>query len=397
LEAISATAKHWPDMWESMRKGALGFGLDMAKAFNAALEAEKAHTPVIRRTSTAVLELTETGRKLREGLAQLSVLWDKEAKAEEKAAAASEKHRQKLQALEKEFQRVEEAARKAAMEEEKAQLKAWADIDKAAAEHTRRMMAEDEKEQAATKQKFDQMAKAAEHYFQRVIDGVNRSSDTEVQQAQRVLDDTIAKRAQLVANHEVTNAQILQSDEAVAAAEKALEDAKLDQKITNFVTVADSASSILKSLFGKSKAAAIAAAIIDTISAIVKTMSAYPFPWSLIPAAAVAVAGYAQIAKIRSQEVGFALGTPGTSFVDFGRGEYRMLHGEEAVMTRGQAGSVASMVRSAIEDANRLGTDRAMYRPASREGEAAIILDGEVVGRWFKRRNRAGLLPVMVR
>ena len=30
-------------------------------------------------------------------------------------------------------------------------------------------------------------------------------------------------------------------------------------------------------------------------------------------------------------------------------------------------------------------------------GEAAIILDGEVVGRWFMRRNRAGLLPVMAR
>ncbi len=59
-------------------------------------------------------------------------------------------------------------------------------------------------------------------------------------------------------------------------------------------------------------------------------------------------AGMAQIAKIKSTNAGFAVGTPGTHYVDFGRGSMEMLHGEEAVVTKAQGKSIAEELRDAV-------------------------------------------------
>jgi hypothetical protein len=351
-------------------------------------EGESAH-----KTSQATLDLLETERKLHMGLAELTKIWEEEEKATAKAEAAQKKLNTELERARK--WAIDQISKETA--ETRKQMEAEAKrIDAAVAGEEKlsaKMAAEEAKQLKAVADKYAKAASAAENYFDHVIAGVNRSSDTEVERAQRVLAETIARRAELLANVEATNAQIAKSNEAVAVAQKALDDAATKARIGNLMLIMDSASSILKSLFGKSKAAAIAAAIIDTIAAIVKTMAAYPWPWSLIPAAAAAAAGYAEVNKIKNTDAGFAQGTPGTSFVDFGAGTATMLHGQEAVVTRAQGESVAAMVADAI-DAERRRPRPGDVAARSETQHIHFHLDGREVGSWLMRRNAAGLMPL---
>jgi len=150
-----------------------------------------------------------------------------------------------------------------------------------------------------------------------------------------------------------------------------------------FEILAQSATTILRSLFGKSKAAAIAAALIDTAAAVVKSLAAYPWPFNLVAGAAAFAAGMVQVGKIRSTDAGFREGTPGTTFQDFGRESMVPLHGREAVVTPAQGAGVASMVGDAIRDARR-------ERGGGRAGNIAIQIGPQAI-RDFKRRElRAG-------
>jgi hypothetical protein len=136
--------------------------------------------------------------------------------------------------------------------------------------------------------------------------------------------------------------------EAYKKAEAAANDeAYMDTK-AKFELIASAASGILRSIFGKSKAAAIAAVIIDTAQGVIKSFAQYGWPWGLAPAAAIVAAGAESIGKINSQGTGgFALGTPGTSFGDFGSGSLEMLHGKEAVINEHGADTLADMVTAA--------------------------------------------------
>jgi hypothetical protein len=146
---------------------------------------------------------------------------------------------------------------------------------------------------------------------------------------------------------------------AYTEAEKALDEAGAENKMELMQTVAQSASTILRSIFGRSKAAAIAAAIIDTLAAIAKALSAYPFPWNLAPAAAAAAVGYANVAKIRSQNAeGFASGTPGLDFAGFGRETMAALHNQEAVIPRGKGHLLASEIAAALPSETGFGTEQ---------------------------------------
>jgi len=143
--------------------------------------------------------------------------------------------------------------------------------------------------------------------------------------------------------------------ETLAAAMKAYQEAaRLDATDTarhqelQFENIANAASAILTALFGKGKKAAIAQVIISTAAAIVKAFEQFGWPAGIIPAAAAAAIGFAQLQTIRSQNPGFALGTPGTRFQDFGAGTPTVLHGREAVVTEAQGASLAGMVGSAI-------------------------------------------------
>lgn len=206
---------------------------------------------------------------------------------------------------------------------------------------------------------------------------------------QRMLESGLYTAAELQAAFEA----------AEAAKREASGETAEFQKLT-FQDVADAASGILRSLFGKSKAAAIAAVAIDAAAAIVKCFAQFGF-WGFIPAAAVAAATAKQIQQIKNQEAsGFAQGTPDLDFMNFGPESFRALHGDEAVIPRGSGHLLAQEIAEAMPRAMRDTAERSGATPTADvrgQGEAAIILDGEVVGRWFMRRNRSGLLPVVVR
>lgn len=68
----------------------------------------------------------------------------------------------------------------------------------------------------------------------------------------------------------------------------------------NMESLVSSVSSALTTIFGKSKTAAIASAIINTLQGITKALAELPPPFSYAAAAVTAAMGAAQIAKIRS-------------------------------------------------------------------------------------------------
>jgi hypothetical protein len=175
---------------------------------------------------------------------------------------------------------------------------------------------------------------------------------TEQQQLQQTATIAAQSYMAILQSGSWTWQQLLVAYNAYQAAQGRIEAVRTQTTLDRFQLIASSSSSILRSMFGNNKSAAIAAAVIDTAAAVVKTLGAYPFPWSLIPAAAAAAAGYAQIQTIRSQDPGFAAGTPGTSFVDFGSGEPRMMHGREAVVNEVQGktlgAQLSGMVRGAL-------------------------------------------------
>jgi hypothetical protein len=73
------------------------------------------------------------------------------------------------------------------------------------------------------------------------------------------------------------------------------------------------AAQALTTLFPKSKAAAIAAAVINTAVSITRALSEVPWPWGVVQAALYAAMGAAQIAAIRSTSLSGGGGTPSAS------------------------------------------------------------------------------------
>jgi len=377
----------WPGIWEAMHKGAFQTAADM---FQAAVAAGT-HEEATQKTSKAVLEMTETNRKLTKGLDELGAMWEKEAKEEDKNAKLKEANSKKLAALWSarmtQLSKEAEESRKSA----EAEIKSMNAEAKAETDLTAKILAEEAKRLDAVQKTREKEAEAAERYFERIIESGLRANETEIQGAQRVLEECMRRREELLANVEKTDKQIIAADAAVAAAQKAVDDEATKAKIANVTLILESASTILKSLFGKSKAAAIAAALIDAAAAIVKCFAQLGW-WGFVPAAAIAVQTGVQINKIRNQDAGFATGTPGTSFVDFGPGTPTVLHGPEAVVTRPQAEGVASMVRDAIREGFR-GAPQG--QASQREQPIILHLDGQVLGRWVAKRSRAGLMPLM--
>jgi len=110
----------------------------------------------------------------------------------------------------------------------------------------------------------------------------------------------------------------------------------------------DATVSILGSLGGKHKSAAIAGALISTYMAVAKTMASIPWPASLPAVAAALAAGMANVNKIRSQPAGFKEGTPGLDFVNFGSESATLLHGPEAVIPQGKGHVLAGEIAGAM-------------------------------------------------
>jgi hypothetical protein len=77
-----------------------------------------------------------------------------------------------------------------------------------------------------------------------------------------------------------------------------------DENVDHMHALASSVSSALTSIFGKNKAAAIAAAVINTAQAVTKNLAQYPMPYGGIMAGLALATGAAQIAAIKSTNLG---------------------------------------------------------------------------------------------
>jgi len=186
----------------------------------------------------------------------------------------------------------------------------------------------------------------------------HHAGDTQIDVAKRVLENALQSEFEIAACVDSTEAEIRAAHQKTADAKEALDKLSSASAVGHFLMIAEAASSILRSLFGKNKAAAIAAVIIDVAAGVVKSFAQYGWPWGLVPAAAIVAAGVANVAKIRSADSGFAEGTPGTAFMDFGRSTAVNLHQKEAVINMKQGGTLAGMIGDEMRGAG--GGDPAM-------------------------------------
>lgn len=220
---------------------------------------------------------------------------------------------------------------------------------------------------------YQQMADTIREKYGLIVSAAIDTSNQQVQAAigtnlsvqeqdQQMVDQAIANYARLLASGKATAAQLDAAFGKIHQAEDKRDEDSTKAKIERFNEIAEKAKFYISAIFGHGKIAAIATAIVDTAQAVVKALASAPPPLNYALAAAVGVAGLVQINKIRQQDIGWATGTPGTSFVDFGRGTATTLHGDEAVVTKAQGESVAGMVADALarQDQRTVGELRAL-------------------------------------
>jgi hypothetical protein len=231
---------------------------------------------------------------------------------------------------------------------------------------------------AMVTEKYGLMASAAIDAANQQVGAATGGAQGQIEQAQLALDAAVANYNSLASSGKATYAQLQAAHAKMTQAEMTLDQAKQAARMQQFQDLAQAASTILRSIFGKSKAAAIAAVIIDTAAGVVKSFAQYGWPWGLVPAAAITAQGFAAISKINSADGSFAAGTPDMSFVDFGRVSRVDLHGHEAVINPSQGETLQEMLVSAV---------------ASREQETAR----EIKGLRADMADRDRALPLWMR
>lgn len=203
---------------------------------------------------------------------------------------------------------------------------------------------------AAVSEKYRLQIDAANGYYASIEAAMAANGFKTRSELQAELVAAQAYLTNLQASHESTA-------NAIAAAKKKVHDLQIqmDGEETlsaqkKFEIIMSAASTMLKSLFGKNKAAAIAAAIIDTAAAAVAAFkNAGGLPFGAFAAAATVAAGYAQIQTIRNTNPdGFAQGTPGLDFADFGPESWHPLHNQEAVIPRGGGHMLAGEIADSM-------------------------------------------------
>lgn len=202
-------------------------------------------------------------------------------------------------------------------------------------------------------EKYNQLTLAAQGHYASVEQAAAAAGFKTRAEQEQTAARAQALYEQMVASGKFSYEELQRAHKAWKDAEAALDDSSLKAKAAGFVDLAGSVSSVLRDIFGKSKTAAIAAAIIDTAAAVVKTMAAYPFPFNIAPALAAAAAGYKQVQIIKDTK--FKKGTPGLDFMDFGRESTAFLHNQEAVIPRGSGHMLAAEIAAAMP-----GPDSAM-------------------------------------
>jgi len=233
--------------------------------------------------------------------------------------------------------------------------------------------------------KYKQMADAAKGENQTVNQLAAQAglkSREELEATARKAEETYAR---MKASGLYTAGELVKAEEASTKAKMELHSTFAKFATDRNLEIAASASSILRTAFGKNKAAAIAATLIDAAAAIIKVFAQYGWPWGIPMAAAIAVKTGAEIGKIKSQGAqGFKTGTPGLDFASFGSVSPALLHGEEAVVPRGKGHVLASEIAAAMP---KPGADRAQLHRLDR-----IAAGIDSLPRQMKRAFRDGLL-----
>jgi hypothetical protein len=199
------------------------------------------------------------------------------------------------------------------------------------------------------KQKYEQMREAAQGHYsnvQQAAEALGFKTREELEQAANTARVTYE---QMKASGLYTYAQLQEAHDRYKKAEDDLNGKvhlSTEQKMNS---LASSSAAVLKTLFGKSKAAAYAATIIETAAAVISSFkNAGGFPWGLAPAAAMAAAGAAQLSKISSTSASFREGTEGLTYGDFGRETIGALHDVEAIVPQRKVGDLAGDIASRL-------------------------------------------------
>lgn len=120
-----------------------------------------------------------------------------------------------------------------------------------------------------------------------------------IDEGKRLTEELMTPLEQLAAKQERINQLFAQGAITVDTYGRAMKQAS-SMNAKNMDALASSVSSNLSTIFGESKAVAIAQALINTYQGITKALATYPPPVSTAMAAIQAAAGFAQVANIRS-------------------------------------------------------------------------------------------------
>jgi hypothetical protein len=197
--------------------------------------------------------------------------------------------------------------------------------------------------------KYDELKNKASQTHIEISASSTVARDQQMMNLTAIAEHAKAQYAAMLSSGKATDAQLEASHKAFKTAQENVDKAKAQGSIDRFQMIAAASASMLRSLFGKNKAAAIAATIIETAAAVVSTFkNSGGWPWGLIPAAAMAAAGAKQIAQIKSQDAGFATGTPNFDFANFGKATPTFLHRKEAVIPQGGGHQLAGEIATSM-------------------------------------------------
>lgn len=201
---------------------------------------------------------------------------------------------------------------------------------------------------AAVNEKYRIQTEAAQGYYATIELAAAAAGFKTRAELQTEADNAKRLYSEMLASGKFTQDELEKAHKKSTDAQMALDGQRVVSTKEMFAGIASAATSILRDLFGKNKAAAIAATAIDAAAAIVKAFAQGGI-LGFASAAAIAAATAKQIVTIKSaQPDGFAQGTPNLDFADFGAESFQPLHNQEAVIPRGGGHVLAGEIAEAM-------------------------------------------------
>jgi hypothetical protein len=199
-------------------------------------------------------------------------------------------------------------------------------------------------------QKYLEMTLAAQGHYATVQQAAAAAGFQTRAEQERVAANAVSTYERMKASGLFAESELLAAKTKASEATIALNDTKTKAMMIADSSWANASVQLLQMLGGKFKLAAIAAVVISTAQAVMKTWAQLGWP-AAIPGAAIAIAtGAVQIAKIKGQSSGFKEGTPGLDFSNFGSATATNLHGQEAVIPRGKGHMLAGEIAGSMPD-----------------------------------------------